>query len=248
MNHHEVEDLFPEEGWREPGDDASRLAAYILMALGAILGLVGAIYFGIGAADPVRFNGTEDQHVDPVLLVFFAIISGVVAVLCIYFLAKESRHWNLKNLNAERVIAGLFLLSISVGVISVWMLQSGASEAAIGVFIVWALAGGLFLVALISGLVVVGLQFSSKRPRNLGKGRIVAKYALDDKLQRIDNHPCPIEDGLTAMVEVEFIAGGRKTFQANANAYELAKSGSVGMAFGCGNQLKSFQAGVRSAR
>lgn len=244
VNYHEVDDLFSNEGWREPGDDASRLAAYVLTVLGAILGFVGAIYLSICAADPVRFFEMEGQTVEswqPVLLGAFAVLSAALAIFCTYFLAKESRHWNLRNLNAERIIAGLFLLSISVGIIGVWMLQSGGSEAVIGTVAIWALAGGLFLVALVSGLLVAGFQFLSKRPRKLGGGRIAAKYALDDKMQRIDNHPCPSEDGLIPVVEVEFFHGELTTFRATPSAYDLAKPGIVGTAFGSGKSLKSFR-------
>lgn len=244
VTYYDTDELFPEEGWREPGDEASRLAVYILAVIGGLAGVAGAVFLGISAINPNRFFPTASDSLDSwrsMVLAVFALLCAALSIWCIVFLAKESRHWNLRGLTAERIVAGIFLLAVSVGIIAVWLMQGAGGEAVPASAIFLTLAVGLFLIALLVGFCVAGYQAFSARPRNLGSARILAKYAVDDNLQRIPDHPCPSEDGFTAIVELEFLTGELATFRAKPAAYDLARVNSVGQVIGARKTITSFR-------
>jgi hypothetical protein len=245
VNPHDAEDIFPEEGWREPSDDAARLAVYILAVLTFLGGMAGSVYCGLLAFSAKRVEEELQRPASPADSYIFGTLSlsfFAMTVGSIYFLVRESRHWNLRKLTAEKVVAGIFLFAVAIGIIAVWILQSGSAMASapVSAGLIFG-AFGIFLLALAIGLAVAAYQALSSRPRRLGRGRVIARYALDDKLQRIDAHPCPTSDGLTPVVEVQFLEGEVVTFRASSAAYEFAKPGLVGVMFGARKRLSTFK-------
>jgi hypothetical protein len=223
------EDIWSED-WREPGDDCERLAVYTLTALGGVAGLwmMGSGVWGLMC--PAETHAREWFAFNLVAIaVGLAMAVGGYGVL-----RAESRHWNLRGLTADRMVAGLFLFGFALMVIGVEMEHPVAIAAMLG-------AGVVVLgIALVVGLLCAFAPRLFVRRYRLPQAYVVERFALDDKLQAIPDAPLPFEPSWTPCVRLRTAEGELTTLRATPTAYEFALPGCLGDAQVRGYRVRQF--------
>jgi hypothetical protein len=252
MTESQFEEMFS-DGWREPSDDASRLAAYILFLAGIVIGIF-MIYFGIrGLSDPAKValemtNKQGQPSPYPVVLCWIAIsIGALLAVGGAAFLIKEAHRWNFRGLTAERFVAGGMLLGISIIILSFEFLQVPPTTAS-GHNIFLAIPPGVILIAIGAAIFIlflfVGLACAylpKLRPARQYVAQIEQRMAIDDKLNDQGDHPCPWEIGCLPAVRISAEKVGTRVLRCSRQAYEFAQAGLRGIAKIKGNILIDFK-------
>ena len=242
------EELFG-DGWREPGDDLERTAFYTMVALVAVLGL-GSLGWGIwalsgGAPRTERLEGLTAA-------LFGAVAAGSGGA----FFAKESRHWDLRHLTAERFVAGGFLFGFGLLLLGAEIVtRTGSAGSHIRVRTAGDVEASLTLGGWLAGagaldltiFLILGLAFAYapvvRIRHRIAGARIERRYALDDKLGEIDDHPCPRDDGFTPVVTLRLRDGRTRTMVCAESAYERMRAGAVGTVVVRGKRLERFHAG-----
>jgi hypothetical protein len=245
MAYQGAEDLF-NDSWRDPGDDCERTVFYILFAVGIAAGLAmfGHGLYGLFA---------ESRQSLRLWSLFEATLGVLLGGGGIAVFVRESKHWDLRHLTADRVIAGGFLFGFALMLLG---LQIGAHSGRAGSHVQLhssedmegaVLAAGWLIGAGALDLtfcLVVGLAFAYapnlQIRHRLARTRIERRYALDDKLNQIDEHPCPREDGFTPVVTLRLRDGRMRTLVCSESAYEMAKTGWTGTAVVRGKKLEAF--------
>ena len=91
---------------------------------------------------------------------------------------------------------------------------------------------------------LVGLAFAYapalRLRRRIAGTRIERRYAVDDKLNEIDDHPCPRADGLTPVVSLRLRDGRTRTMVCAESTYEIVRVGRQGTAVVRGKRLERF--------
>lgn len=238
-------DLF-NDGWRDPSDDCERMAHYIIFGVGTLagLGMLSCGIFGLahGAHSPQRLMGLFEILVG-------ALMGGGGLVL----LAKESKHWDLRHMTAERFVAGGFLSGFALILLG---LQIGSRSGSVGSHVQTHGAsdfeGGLLAAGWLVGagavvltfFLIVGLAFAyapqMRIRRRFAGVSIERRYALDDKLNEIDGHPCPRADGLTPVVVLRLRDGKTRRLVCAESTYEIVRVGGRGTAVVRGKRLEGF--------
>jgi hypothetical protein len=232
------------EGWRDPTDDGRRMFAYILLGA-ALLGspfLAGfGLYAVVKALQSARFvpNGVFGIVA---IVVGLGLLAGLVS-----FFVEESKHWDLKHITADRVVAGLFLFGIVLVAIG---LRVGAGAGQDGVFSIWPFAVSLAGVAVLAVTFLVGLVLAFWpalviRTRELGGTLVLDRYVLDDKAM-----VCRVEDIVdgdpwTPIVKLKTANGRELTLVAYQSAYRVAEPGMFGKAQVKGERLIRFSCSGR---
>ncbi|MGV3614461.1 MAG: hypothetical protein ACO1SV_03915 [Fimbriimonas sp.] len=224
------EDLF-QDGWREPGDDCERLAVYLMMASALVAGLWMCGYGLYDLTRPLTATGPASPRWLNALIVAFGLFLAVGGAI---FLRSESRHWNLRGLNAERVVAGLFLTGFAILTIALEMDHPIATIAGFG------LGLGVLGIALVVGLVCAFAPQLFVARYRLERAYVVARFALDDKHQEIPNASPPFEPSWTPCVRLRDGEGQLTTLRATTTAYEFAEPGAVGDAEVRGRRIRRF--------
>jgi hypothetical protein len=181
------------------------------------------------------------------------VLGGTITGFGGWFFVKESKHWDLRHQTAERLVTGgflfgfaLMLLGFQVGTHTGRAGQHAphqtaheyeGSLAAAG----WLVGAGAADLTL---FLLVGLMFAyapqMRVRRRLARTRVERRYAVDDKLNEIDDHPCPRVDGFKPVVVLRMRDGRTRTMVCNESAYELLRVGREGTAVIRGNQLERF--------
>jgi hypothetical protein len=238
----EMQEVFS-EGYREPGDDTVRLAYYVLLAAGFCgcgVGLVLEIYDY--ALTKHGLNG-KLVGLDIALSLLCCLICGFVPP----FFIKEAKHWDLKKLSADKVVAGGFLLGIALAYLGLRMgfgtrVEPNGELAERGLIALGGAGLGIAicLLSLVVGLIYAFGEKLHERPRKIKLLVIDRRYGLDANLVEHENHPCPREDGMTAMVICTAADGKKMRLVAGENAYDLADPGKKGSAVTRGSRLQEF--------
>ncbi len=239
------EDIFT-DGWRDPSDDCERLVCYILFAVGMIAGLA---MFGHGLYELLSETGQGPR----LWGLFEAIFGGLLGGGGIALFVHESKHWDLRHLTAERVVAGGFLFGFALIFLGLQIashsgrtgshIQTHSTQDMEGALIAagWLIGAGALNITL---FLVIGLAFAYapnlQVRRRLARTRIERRYAIDEKLNEIDEHPCPREDGFTPVVTLRLRDGRTRTLVCSETAYEMAKTGWTGTAVVRGKRLERF--------
>lgn len=208
------------DGYRDPSEDIQRLTVYILVS---IVGSFGLVSFGYGLYEVFA------QGVALPVIAALNIAGPALAYPCFNFLKAESRHWNFGYLDAESVITGGFMLGFAVLFLGVLGAELGA-VAVMFLVICVGLGASILLLSLIGGLICAywhKLPFSKNVMRDI---TIEDRYAMDDKMMVIPNHPSPHEEGLTACVRIRTAQGQHYELVCTREAYEAAKPGRKGHA------------------
>ena len=221
-----MQELFG-EGWREPGDDCERLMYLLIMGLGFPMGALFALA-------PLLEEIRRPSRAHAGLLALGAPVGLALLVGTAVFFRREVRHWDLRRLTAERVVAGGFVLGFALMLLGLrfpgMAAHSGARGGATSYLAMFGLMGVGVLVLFLS--LAAGLVFAYA-PALARSRTFVAtaegRYAVDDKLGEWPDHPCPVEDGLRAIV-VLVAAEGRRALPADPGAYALADPGRRGRA------------------
>lgn len=229
-------DLFT-DGWRELGDDTERLAGYILLALGGIAGVALAAY-GVALWVNPRLCGCErpSPHTSvAALCTLFIVVGLLMAGGVVAFFRQERRHWDLRGLNAERIVAGGFLFGFALLFIAFQMGQSSQGDAR-----PFLIAAGLGVSDLVLFL-AIGLAFAYAprlRPkRRLRAVYVMRRYALDDKLNELDDPASPYADGLCPLVVLRNPDGTCQTYHPTPAVWDLAEPGTGATAIVKGKEL-----------
>lgn len=245
MSYQGADDLF-HDGWRDPGDDCERAVYYIMFAIGLFMGLA---FFGHG----IYSLFTEAHQGARIFGLIEASLGGLFSGFGIHAFVKESKHWDLRHLTAERVVAGGFLFGFGLILMGLQIAsRTGAAGSHVhthstqefqGVFLISGglIAGGVVDVTLflLIGLAIAYAPACQIRHR-LARVRIERRYAIDDKLNQIEEHPCPREDGFTPVITLRLRDGRTKTLVCAESAYEVAKTGWTGTAVIRGKRLERF--------
>jgi hypothetical protein len=164
-----------------------------------------------------------------------------------FVFAKEAKHWDLKRVSADKVVAGGFMLGIAVGYLGLRMgaggrydPQGNVMERALMLFGGAGIGAAICLVSLTIGLIYAFREALQERPRKIGQLMVDRRYGLDANLAQHENHPCPWEDGIKAVVICRTADGKRLKLWAGENAYDLADPGKVGSAVTKGSKLQEF--------
>lgn len=245
MAYSRSDELFS-DGWREPSDDCERMANYIVFGFGTIVGLAlfgyGIWILATGAARPVRLMG-----------LFEALVGALMGGGGIVLFAKEWKHWDLRHLTADRFVAGGFLFGFALmllgaqiatrtGSVGSHVQSHGPHDFESGMIVCF----GLFALGAVDVtlFLIVGLIFAyaphMRLRHRLARTRIERRYAVDEKLNEIDDHPCPREDGLTPVVTLRLRDGRTRTLVCHESTYELVRVGRQGTAVVRGRRLERF--------
>lgn len=234
------------EGWREPGDDCERLSIYILFFLGVPMGIACALYGAYAIFHGLETHG-RNSALDGEILGPVAIVVGLgMAASGSIFLWKESHHWDLKKLNAEKIVSGGFLFGFALMLLG-FEVQRGVYAGhghGLGAYMA---TGGFFglgaadlLAFLFIGLVCAYWQKVPFSRRTMKSVYVVGRYAVDDCLNRIPDHPNPTEEGCTPYVVLRTSDGKLMTLRANESSYDLADPESIGDAVQFHHHLEKF--------
>lgn len=224
------EDIFG-DGWRDPSEDIQRLAVYILAAIGSAFGVVST---GYGLYEIVV------RRADLSVTLALALAGPALAYPCLKFLKRESRHWDFSYIDAEIVITSGFMLGFA-------FLFIGLLGAELGVLAVFFLFGcvavgcAILLLSLIGGFICAYWHKLPGTKQVMRDILIEERYAVDDKLQKIPNHPSPHEDGYTPCVRVRTPNGHYVELTCTQAAYQLAKPGSRGTAQLIAYRMMAFE-------
>lgn len=239
------EDIFT-DGWRDPGDDCERLICYIVFAVGTLAGIA---FLGHGLYELFR----ESRQSLRVLGLCEAVFGGFLGGSGIALFAHESKYWDLRHLTAERVVSGGFLFGFALVFMGLQIgshtgrtgsqIQTHSAHQFEGQMIAagWLIGAGALDLTL---FLVLGLAFAYapnlQIRRRLAQTRIERRYAVDDKFNEIDEHPCPREDGFTPVITLRLRDGRTRTLVCAESAYEMAKTGWTGTAVVRGKRLERF--------
>jgi hypothetical protein len=250
----DYEELFC-DGWRDPGDDSQRAMVYFLMFFGLVGGLALAVYGFWGLLHAKAFalemaGKSGSRQLAAVVGSSMIAIGSLIALASGAFLLKESKRWDLKHFTMERFVAGGFLLGFGLFVLGFETMQGTAhahtaTDSSQGMemmpMIVCFAAGAIDLVFfLFVGLICAYLP-KLRRRRNLSAVTVDTRMAIDEKLNYIEDHPCPWEDGLEAVVRLRLKDGSRLWLRPTPAAYDFASTGSYGVATVKGKVLERFE-------
>ncbi len=230
MTYDRSSELF-NDGWREPGDDCERLSYYITFAVSGLLGLAT-----VGWGGWKLFTGTHENV--RIVGLLSIVVGGAMAAYVAVFFARERRHWDLRHLTADRVVAGGILFGIALALLGLQGNGRGGNSAAATAALI-ALGGIVATFFLVVGLIVAYAPALSVRHRLAGT-RIERRYAIDEKLNEIDEHPCPRADGMTPVVTLRLRDGRTRTMVCAESAYEAVRLGASGTAVLRGKRLERF--------
>jgi hypothetical protein len=154
----------------------------------------------------------------------------------VWLFVKESKTWDLRNLTAERVVSGGLLFEFALMMIWVRFTEEGG------------LIGTTAMVAAgtvdVTFFLALGLAFAYapalRVRRRLAGVWVERRYALDDKLNEIDGHPCPQEDGFTPVVTLRMRDERTRTMVCAESAYEILDVGRRRTAVVRGKRLERF--------
>jgi hypothetical protein len=225
-----TEDLFG-DGWRDPGDDCERLSVYLMMGSAIVAGLWMTGYGLYDLCQPLPADAIASPRWISVLAIGIGVALSVGGGI---FLRSESRHWNLRGLNAERIVAGLFLTGFAVLLLALELEHPIAMVAGFG------LGLGVLGIALVVGLVCAFAPGWFVPRYRLERAYVVTRFALDDKHLEIPDAPPPFEPSWTPCVRLRDEEGHLTTLSATSTAYELAQPGFIGDAEIRGRRIRRF--------
>lgn len=244
MKRSEFEELFS-EGWRDPTDDGRRLAAYFTSAIG-LVGSVAMILYGIwtlaNTSNFLRSNPGVETGSANVLAAIFMAAGLVLGCISGGFLIKEARSWKLSALTMDRLVAGCLLFSLAFLLLAFERMEAaptvkgGLSTSTV----LFSIGGGLLAASFLIGL------FYAVRPRlqlarRFSGVTIQAKYAVDNRMVSIADHPCPWADGAEPIVELRLRDGSQLRLRPTISGYESCTVGTVGNATVKGWRLIAFR-------
>ena len=217
------EELFT-DGWRDPGDDTERLAYYIFTVVGGLVGVLAVTYAG-AVAFQMPILGATSAHLPAWVTALMLIFGAGGIYLCARFLVRESRYWD-KKVTAEKLVAGGFLTGIAIILVGLIIVSRGGGSGMTGVLVMGislALGAVICEVSLLIGLVCA---FAPRLipPRHYANAWIEEKYALDDKAEVIQGHPCPWEDGMIPVLRFKTLSGEVHALPTTQACYESAQS------------------------
>ncbi|MEA2553487.1 MAG: hypothetical protein QOJ65_1663 [Fimbriimonadaceae bacterium] len=198
-----------------------------MMAVGFVAGPF-LLWFSYDALFGQHLNGR--LALDMVFGVLALAMGLVMPIGAFLFFRKEVKHWRLKKMTADRVVAGGMLTGIGLAWIAFeYGSQSyGAHGEGLGLLAMFLLGGAIFALFLAVGLVYAFWPKPTRTWRNVA---IVTRYALDDKLLEIPDASGPFEDGWVPVVIVKTSRGEQRKMPASETAYEMAYRGAVGTAW-----------------
>jgi hypothetical protein len=219
MHDEEFSHLFPDEGaWRDPGDDAQRMAYYILSAMGLL--------FGPGATAAMLSDRKSFDESPAAAIAVIAIAWGISG-FCGWFFLKERKHWDLRGMTADRVVAGLFVLAGGFGWLGVMFARGSTSVNANplpATGFAWGIAIGVAGIAFIVGILYALWEIFLHRTRWLRAVQIIDKYAIDEALQRIDQTVSPEANGWQGVLVFADRRGRNWKMLADDEVYDVARS------------------------
>lgn len=254
MTSDDFEDLFC-DGWRDPGDDSRRAMFYIFMVFGLVGGLALAVYGFWGLLHAKSFavemaGEHASRQLGAVAGSCMIAIGSLIAVACGAFLLKESKRWDLRHMTMERFVAGGFLVGFGLFALGFETMQASGHAHTSGhdspgsemmPMVVCFAAGAIDLVFfLLVGLICAYLP-KLRRRRLFGAVTVDTRMAIDEKLNYIEDHPCPWEDGLEPVVRLKLKDGSRLWLRPTPAAYDFASIGTFGVATVKGNVLERFE-------
>lgn len=231
------------DGWRDPGDDTYRVAAIIRMlsqcfALGSI-----ALFGLVVLFHPSSFRNTWMEEYSTgstrwiVGLVAALLGTGGFAGIG-YQLWREAKTWQLRKMRADGFVAGGIVVGIALILIGMQMLNPmrggstfGFTVAAIGILVI----AGFFLVGIV-------FAFLPKLARNkkLSGATVIRRYGLDERYMEHDDHPSPVEDGMSAMLELRLANGDKLELRCQPGVYDRVRVGKRGTAIVKNNRVEGF--------
>ncbi|HEY3781715.1 MAG TPA: hypothetical protein VGL56_11560 [Fimbriimonadaceae bacterium] len=231
------------EGYREPGDEVVRLSFYVLLAA-ALCGSAAAVFLELYSFVTTRhgLNG-KSLGLDIAITLLCLLLSAFVGL----FFVKEAKYWDLKRLSADKVVAGGFMLGMAVVYLG-FRLGGGPRYEGRGDLAERAVFGfggvgvgiAICLLSLAVGLFFAFAEKFEERPKRINQLMIDRRYGLDANLMEHENHPCPWEDEMQAVVICRTLDGKRLKFFAGESAYDLADPGKIGAAVTRGWKLQEF--------
>ena len=236
------------DGWRDPGDDLHRMVYYVAWVLGFLGGFSMAIYSIAliarnGVIQVETWPGYESPIPGlPILLLLLGLLTMLRTGLRLY---PEIRKARKKKLTADAVIAGGFLSGFALLLLGLERLMWADGRPAYVADLI--ILGAIVLaVSLIAGLIIAFLPKLVSIPRNLPNVLVEGRYGIDKRLMEIYDHPNPIDEGCTAVVQLRTPEGKVLTLKTGSAAYDLAVPGIKGTARIAGTRLKSFQPARRT--
>jgi len=232
------------DGWREPSDDMRRMVYYVAWVLGLIGGLALAfyslrllIYPRAGTPDPEL----GDASASPWMAILYLALGVLTAVRSGMRLYPEIRRATKRKMTADAFVAGGILVGIALMVLGferVPLVTTERAGAAAFLFIL-----GIIVLAgsFLAGVGIVVWPKISKLPKTVSDAYVEGRYAIDQRLMEIDDHPNPVEEDCIPMVRLRTSEGRVLNLRAGAVAYDMAEPGKRGTARIAGNRLRSFQ-------
>jgi hypothetical protein len=238
------------ECWRDPGDDTERLGIYIGGVLSLLLSLSVNV-LGLGLIVAPGFVLPRLEHSAPWLTrgwcIPLILLGGGVSAVIMLFFVHESRHWDLRKITADKVVAGsllaglvLFFVGLRVSMGRSVHVEDMRTQWLIGLAVT-IIGAVLLLVSFVAGLCFAAAEALHMRPRKL-EVLIDRRYGLDVNLVEHENEASAWERGLTPMIACRTKDGSKLVVSADPDAYDLADPGAIGMAELRGKTLISFHA------
>ncbi len=188
------------DGWRDPTDSAERMMVLVLMAIGTLGG--GGL---AGYAVALLSHRVKDDSVKgPGTALFFLVMGAGIFMGCVAFFWKEKKHWDLKHLTAERVVAGIFVLGFAFFMLGFEFIgaQHGIHENPLpAAALTWVAGATVCLFGLIVGLLCAGWDAFKDRPKRL-RATVTKRYAVNAALDEIEDAGSPEQNGWTPVVEL----------------------------------------------
>jgi hypothetical protein len=216
-----------------------RLIAYIWRGVGLI---GGALLAGSGSSWVYNsISGAEFDAGSLVVGLIFVVVGLGLFAWRLQFFLREFKHWNLRQLTAERVVAGMFLLGIGLVVIGIRMsLPTMPLLMANPAYFVPFLGLGLICLATLIGLIFAFAPTIASRTRILKAAVVMDRYVLDDRAMVRHFEEISGDERWTQIVKLRTAAGRELTLVAKNGSFEFASPGAQGNATVKGDRLVRF--------
>lgn len=245
MDKDTFERLFNED-YRDPADDAQRLAIYALFICGVFGGIwivVEGIREWVAGPSPGTLRNPATQSFHPFMVALIAVVGFLMSAGSAWLLFHESKRWKLKGLTWDKFIYGGIDLAFGI----MWLGVEFGSGHPMGMF---AIVGVGVAVLLLFMFIAIGyaLWEQYRPPKTFRNVLVRTRFAVDDRLMEVFDHPCPVEDGLLPVVELLTVQGQNLKLKASSRAYENASEGVRGHAKVRGKTLLNFRPLLKSGQ